>query len=335
MAKDITPEEAADKAKKAEQRVARKKRAAPQEPVQDKLKKIAHRAEDKPTEMTKKEKKIEAAKKAVDEAKRKLEKEQRKLDEAKAKDIRKQEKEVKKAKEALEKAKEKLRKAEGKKPMDLRQTAEQAGKNAKNRQKAGMDKKKGAEKGSNTEERVQQKKQEMLKKYDNKELPGGLIVKQEGPHWVLVGPNGRKEITNEMENFIKANRAIDKANRQIDANNNVSLNEPSLPQHTEADKKSMVDNTARGMSTGQMQDVDKVDVSVPVITDIENNPLNQAPCQKLAEVAVDYAMDQNDLDSIIEKDKRVKGQKQHEREEGPGHKGRSRVSQVARSGPSR
>lgn len=317
----LTPEEAAQKAKNAATRV-RNRKTTP-EPVQAKLNKVAAYKEPK-VKLTKKDKAIAKAKDAVTEAERKLKEEQKKLEEAKrlqkAKDIKKQEKAVAKAKENLRKAKEKLRKAKGERPMDMREAAKRANENEKKRKEAGMGGKDKKAKGKgNTEELVQQKVQEMQKKYENKELPGGLIVKQQGPSWVLVGPNGSKDITYEMESFIKANRAIDKANRQIDANNKVSFNEPSLPQHTEVDKKSMVDNTAKGMSIGQMQDVDKVDVSVPVITDIENKPLDPASYQKLAEVTVDYAMDKNDLESLLEKDKQNKDKQnkrenQHERE---------------------
>ncbi len=302
--------------------------------VQGRMEKIAkgkteeQRAKDADKARKAELKKMPKEERAVEKAKDKLEKAKRKLEEAKKlkndKKIEKAKKEVEKAKKDLEKARKNLRKRNLAQLAKDEQNARKGMKDAddsikRNPKNKDKDKDKDKEKGKEKDAEV--KKAEMQKKYQRITLPEGMEIHQEGPSWKLYNKQGQsKDVTSEMEALIKTNKAIDAANAQIDKNNKLNMGasvataakDQDMPTRDNAKTGEMTENTALGVTTGQMRVADPArgmtiePASVPEVkvTDIDGKDLSPEVAKGLATVAVSYAFDDNDLERLKDKDKK-------------------------------
>lgn len=329
----MTEEEAKKRAEEARKRV-KAKPTEKEKPVLARLEAKATAPTEKELEKQKRKSDKEALKKlpkeerAVEKAKLKLEEAKKKLEEAKkknnAKAIEKAQKGVEKAKKDLEKAKKALRE---KNKLGLNKIAKKMLDNEDKMKKAGMDKdpKKGKDdKGKGKEDeksKEKQKEAEMQKKYQHIKLPEGMEIRQEGPSWKLYNKQGQsKDVTAEMEALIKTNKAIDAANTQIDKNNKLNMganakmaaNANETPVRGKGQTNEMVDNSAMGISTGQMKvanpdtGMSDVPASVPEvkITDIDGKALSPDVAKGIAIVSVARAFDEKDLERLKDKDKK-------------------------------
>ncbi|MBP5699230.1 MAG: hypothetical protein J6W96_06870, partial [Alphaproteobacteria bacterium] len=149
--------------------------------------------------------------------------------------------------------------------------------------------------------KAKKKEGELKNKYNHIKLPSGMIIKQQGPQWVLVdprtNPSRTKDVTAEMNAFVRANKAIDEANLQIERNNKLNANGGALAgagvEEGYKTSAQMTENTVAGMTTGQMKGVDNKAISTPAITDVDNKPLSEDDVKALARVSVERAFDEN------------------------------------------